>query len=119
MGKILPPHVNKPNNIQNPIVMQSNGNIMASLINQHGHMLELAFNNGYQTFQKVTVDSQNFVEDGKYSNFARMEKGDEEKIEKLFIQPKNLFEAVDFSNLGVIDESEKFSLNLLKGKIIL
>ena len=111
---MLPPHINKPINI--PIVVPNDWDIVTSLINKHSRMLDFVFNNGAQTFQKITVDSQNFVEDRIHPNFTRMEKIDEEKIEKLFIQPKNLFEAVDFSNLGVIDESEKFFPKFIEGE---
>lgn len=114
MGKIIPSHINRPKKI--PIATPKDWNIVTSFINPHSHMLELVVTNDFQTFQKVTVDTQDFVEDRKYSNFTRMEKIDEEKIEKLFIQPKNLFEAVDFSNLGVIDESENFSPKFIEGE---
>lgn len=114
MGKIIPPHVNRPKNIS--IVTPKDWDIVTGFVKPHSHMIELVVSNGSQTFQKVTVDTQDFVEDRKYSNFTRMEKIGEEKIEKLFIQPKNLFEAVDFTNLGVIDESEKFSPKFIEGE---
>ena len=39
-----------------------------------------------------------------------------EKIEKLFVQPKELFEAIDFSNLGIIDSSEKHMPKFIEGE---
>ena len=40
----------------------------------------------------------------------------EEKIEKLFTQPKELFEAIDFSELDVIDASEKHMPKFIEGE---
>jgi len=53
-----------------------------------------------------TVGAKNTIEDTN----------SKEKVEKLYTQPKNLFEAVDFTNLGVIDESEKFSPKFIEGE---
>ena len=53
-----------------------------------------------------TVGAKNIIEDTN----------SKEKVEKLYTQPKNLFEAVDFTNLGVIDESEKFSPKFIEGE---
>ena len=64
----------------------------------------------------VTINPEIMID---YSNASKnkMAKVDtEEKIEKLFIQPKELFEAVDFSELDVIDASEKHMPKFIEGE---
>lgn len=55
----------------------------------------------------------------KYYNTSPLEdmaSNSEKKLEKLFSQPKELFEAVDFSNLGVIDDTEYQMPKFIEGE---
>ena len=64
----------------------------------------------------VTINPEIMID---YSNASRnkMAKVDtEDKIEKLFTQPKELFEAIDFSELDVIDASEKHMPKFIEGE---
>lgn len=62
------------------------------------------------------IDDMKYIMDWLTAENTIEDTNSKEKVEKLYTQPKNLFEAVDFSNLGVIDESEKFSPKFIEGE---
>jgi hypothetical protein len=90
MGKVTPPRIERPKNI---------------LINFSKKLEYLS-----------PMDDMKYVMDWLTVENTIEDANSKEKVEKLYTQPKNLFEAVDFTNLGVIDESEKFSPKFIEGE---
>ena len=90
MAQVIPPCIKRPKNI--PINFSKKLGCLS-------HMDDIKYIMNWLTVENTIEDTNS-----------------KEKVEKLYTQPKNLFEAVDFTNLGVIDESEKFSPKFIEGE---
>ena len=95
-----------------PIEIPMDWDVLNAFHDEKGDIITVVLKDGrIETINpQMLISYEDITPSRKYSNAIgnkmAIEKV-EEKIEKLFTQPKELFEAIDFSELDVIDASEK------------
>lgn len=113
MGKITPPPIPRPPHQKStPINIPRDWDVLNVFFDENNNNMTVLFRDG-----TIEIVNPEIMID--YSNASRnkMAKVDtEDKIEKLFTQPKELFEAIDFSELDVIDASEKHMPKFIEGE---
>jgi hypothetical protein len=113
---IPPPHRKK--NI--PVEIPMDWDVLNAFYGENNNITVL-FRNGTIKIvnPEMLVSYEDITPSKRYSNTTRnkmaIEKV-EEKVEKLFTQPKELFEAVDFNEFDIVETSEPYTPKFIEGE---
>lgn len=120
MGKIRPCDIHLPYQKSIPINIPRDWDVLNVVFDENNNMTVLFRDGTIEIVNpEMLVSYTDITPNSKYSNATRKQTAVakvEEKIEKLFTQPKELFEAIDFSELDVIDASEKHMPKFIEGE---
>lgn len=118
MGKVVAPNVSRPKGIQ--VTLPRDLAVLSAHVDGDGNTVVINTNDG-----RICIDSNMLIqyEDLRpkkpvKSVAVTRSSGitETEKIEKLFSQPKELFEAVDFSSFGIMDELDPHTPKFIEGE---
>lgn len=115
---VVSPKMSTPKGIQ--VTLPRDLAILSANINNDGHTIMVNTNNN-----RIYIDSHTLIKHEElrpinytYSLIKMRNSGitETDNIEKLFYQPKELFEAVDFSSFGIMDELDPCTPKFIEGE---
>ena len=121
MGKIRPCDIHQPCQKSIPINIPRDWDVLNVFFDENNNNMTVLFRDGTIGIVnlKMLISYEDIITSRKYKNAVRNQTAiakDEEKIEKLFTQPKELFEAVDFSEFDIVEVSEPHTPKFIEGE---
>lgn len=121
MGKIRPRDIPLPYQKSIPINIPRDWDVLNVFFDENNNNMTVLFRDGTIEIvnPEMLISYEDITPSMKYSNAVRNQAviaKVEEKIEKLFTQPKELFEAVDFSEFDIVEASEPHTPKFIEGE---
>ena len=124
MGKIRPCDIPSPCQKSIPINIPRDWDVLNVFFdenNNNNNNMTVLFRDGTIVIvnPEMLISYEDIITSRKYQNAVRNQTAiakAEEKIEKLFTQPKELFEAVDFSEFDIVEASEPNTPKFIEGE---
>ena len=121
MGKIRPCDIHPPCQKSIPINIPRDWDVLNVFFDENNNNMTVLFRDGTIGIVnlKMLISYEDIITSRKYQNAVRNQTAiakTEEKIEKLFTQPKELFEAVDFSEFDIVEASEPHTPKFIEGE---
>ena len=121
MGKIRPCDIHPPCYKSIPINIPRDWDVLNVFFDENNNNMTVLFRDGTIGIVnlKMLISYEDIITSRKYQNAVRNQTAiakAEEKIEKLFTQPKELFEAVDFSEFDIVEASEPNTPKFIEGE---
>ena len=122
MARIIPCNIPPPHRKKNiPVEIPMDWDVLNAFRNEKGDTITVVLKDGrIETINpQMLISYEDITTSRKYSNATinkmAIEKV-EEKVEKLFTQPKELFEAVDFNEFDIVETSEPHTPKFIEGE---
>lgn len=120
MGKITPNDIPLSHQKSIPIKIIKDWDVLNAFFDENNNNMVVLFRDGTTAIVnlEMLIAYEDITQSRKCPNINRNQAAvkAEEKIEKLFTQPKELFEAVDFSEFDIVEVSEPHTPKFIEGE---